>query len=199
MLDLDKNKFNKLTAIEEIGHDKHGHVLWLFKCDCGKETKVAFTLVKNGHTKSCGCFKYESKNIKHGKANSRIYKIWQGMINRCYNKNSKAYKYYGEIGIKVCDRWHNFNNFYKDTKNTYSDNLSLDRYPNNSGDYESTNFRWATNEEQQINKKRTKLYNYNGELLCIPEIARRLNISKYTLYGRLKNGWSIERATTKLI
>lgn len=198
MKDLIGEKFHKLTIIENKGIDKDGHTNYLFRCDCGNETKVALTLVKNGHTKSCGCMKYESKNIKHGKCSSRIYRIWSSMLTRCHNENSKSYKYYGEKGIKVCERWHNFDNFYEDTKNNYSDELSLDRYPNNNGNYEPNNFRWATTTEQQINKNRTKLYNYNGELLCIPEISKKSGISKYTMYSRVAKGLPPEKTIYKV-
>ena len=37
------------------------------------------------------------------------------MKDRCYNERAKQYKYYGEKGVIVCDRWlENFDNFLCD-------------------------------------------------------------------------------------
>lgn len=56
--------------------------------------------LKYNKGKSCGCFK-----TPHGKCNTRLYRIWKHMKIRCYNKNNKDYKNYGERGITICDEW----------------------------------------------------------------------------------------------
>ena len=61
-------------------------------------------------------------------SNTRLYNIWEGMKQRCYNSNVKAYKYYGAKDIKVCEKWLNFENFMQwSLNNGYSDNLTIDR------------------------------------------------------------------------
>lgn len=81
------------------------------------------------------------------------------MKNRCFNERVKCYKYYGGRGIKVCERWMKFENFYEDMKDEYSDSLTLDRIDSN-GDYEPSNCRWATWKEQQNNRRNNRVSNY---------------------------------------
>lgn len=87
----------------------------------------------------------------HGMADTPIHKLWVGMKTRCYNKNVKIYKYYGGRGIKVCDRWHQFINFYEDMGDRPK-GLQLDRI-NNDGDYSPENCRWVTPKENNPSNK----------------------------------------------
>ena len=74
------------------------------------------------------------------------------MKQRCLNKNHTAYRYYGQRGIKICDRWlESFDNFLEDMGEA-PNNLTLDRI-NNDGNYEKGNCRWITMDEQFKNKR----------------------------------------------
>jgi hypothetical protein len=94
---------------------------------------------------------------------TRIYHIWDGIVQRCTNFNDSTYKDYGGRGIKVCPEWQTFKGFYADNGESYSkhveefgeDNTTADRWPNNDGNYEKSNFRWATIKEQCGNKRDT--------------------------------------------
>ena len=89
---------------------------WNCKCDCGNEVVVMGKCLTNGNTKSCGCLKKENAkqiNFSHGKSTTPIYRVWRTMLSRCENKNTINYYLYGKRGIKVCDSWHKFINFYK--------------------------------------------------------------------------------------
>lgn len=88
---------------------------------------------------------------RHGMFDHPLYKLWQGMKNRCENKNSDSYKYYGARGITICERWHSFDNFVADVGDR-PPGRSLDRI-NNDGDYEPGNVRWATQLEQVKNSR----------------------------------------------
>lgn len=131
---------------------------------------------------------------KHGLSNHFLHSTWRSIMTRCYNKNSRAYKWYGAKGVKVCQRWHEFINFYNDVINTHTDGCSIDRFPNKQGDYEPSNFRWATSNQQGRNKNDTKLHLYNGEMRCIPEISELTGVGKDILYGRLRSGETIDEA-----
>ena len=156
---LEKKKYNRLTPIE-IAY-KRGRVnYWLCKCDCGKSVIVREPNIKNGHTKSCGCIrvermKLENPKYNHGLRYHRLNSIWRGMKTRCYNQKSLEYSNYGGRGIKVCDEWKNdFKAFYDwAMSNGYRDNLTIDRI-NPFGNYEPSNCRWATYEEQAKNKRK---------------------------------------------
>ncbi len=99
----------------------------------------------------------------HGLANkTRLYSTWKSMRQRCYNKNNIGYKNYGGRGITVCDEWDDFSKFNNwALSNNYNKNLSIDRI-NNDGNYEPTNCRWATSQEQADNKRELIITNSTG-------------------------------------
>lgn len=118
------------------------------------------------------------------------------MVKRCTNPKQQSYRYYGGKGVTVCDRWlAGFENFLADMGER-PDGMTLDRYPNASGNYEPGNCRWATPRMQQSNTSANVLLEFNGETKHISEWARSLGTHRETLVGRLRRGWSVERALT---
>lgn len=180
---------------------------WLCLCECGKYKEVAGTSLQQGNTRSCGCLSVEVKqvvNLIHG--NSRVgkmtaeYRAWLKMISRCYNKNHNSYENYGGRGIKVCDRWLNsFANFLLDMGQKPSASHSLDRFPNNDGDYEPGNCRWATKKEQENNKRRTIILKYKGVEKSISYWCDELGLRYGLVQNRLQMGYSVEDALEKPI
>ena len=134
------------------------------------------------------------KKQMHGKFNTRIYRIWGNMKGRCYCKSRREYKNYGNRGITVCDEWlHDFQAFYDWAMNNgYNENLTLDRKDVN-GNYEPSNCRWITNEEQQSNKRYNKMITYSGETRSLAQWAREYNMCYKTLQKRIDK-WGTERA-----
>lgn len=114
------------------------------------------------------------------------------MLDRCRRPNNHAFASYGARGIKVCQRWHSFENFAADMGERPSTRHSLDRIDNN-GSYEPGNVRWATPAEQVRNTRRSVLLTMDGKTLCVADWATELGISRYTLYDRLRRGWTPSR------
>lgn len=93
--------------------------------------------------------------FKHGEWLSAEYRSWGAMKSRCLNPNSHAYSRYGGRGITVCDRWRDdFAAFLSDMGRRPSPQHTLDRFPDQSGNYEPGNCRWATAKEQIANQRR---------------------------------------------
>ena len=117
------------------------------------------------------------------------------MMNRCYNLNASNFYNYGGRGIKVCEWWHNINNFIEDVKDWGLDKrgITLDRIDNN-GDYCKENCRAATAKQQNNNKNNCLNYNYSGCNYNLMQLCEKFNLNYQTTYSRLKKGWSVEEA-----
>lgn len=153
--DLIGLRFGRLTVVEKVGKTKNRDTLWRCKCICGKETVHKGTHLKSGRSQSCGCLRIELRTT-HGGADTRLYRIWRNMKQRCRNPNSTSYKHYGALGVGVCVEWENFGGFQKwAIENGYKDDLTIDRI-DPEGNYEPINCRWATYAEQQHNKRKDK-------------------------------------------
>lgn len=196
-IDLSGMKFGRLTVLE-FAFNKSRRSYWKCKCECGNHKIIEGYKLKTGHTKSCGCLsrenfeKLKNMSIKHNLCNTRLYRAWINMKNRCYNKKLKEYKNYGGRGIKVCDEWKNdFLVFYKwSIENGYSDDLTIDRIDVN-GNYEPSNCRWTTIEIQANNKTNNHFITYNNQTLTINQWARKLNIPRETIKTRLGKKYPI--------
>jgi hypothetical protein len=100
---------------------------------------------------------------------------------------------YGARGIGVCERWGSFRNFYEDMSPSYSDDLTIERIDVN-GPYSRENCRWATNMEQQSNKRNNRVLVYCGEEMHLAELCRRSGVSKMMMLMRLNRGMTAEQA-----
>lgn len=167
-------------------------------CDCGKQVDVTTSHLKDGHTKSCGCLKHDTKaQLKHGMSHSKIDEIYKGMKARCYNKNSKAFPRYGGRGITICDEWlSDKKKFFEWAfENGYKDGLTIDRI-DNDGMYEPSNCRWSTYKVQANNTSKNRRVKWNGESHSLAEWQDILGISQKTIGYRLRRGWTVADALT---
>lgn len=116
----------------------------------------------------------------------RVKKCWDHMFDRCYNPRCMAYERYGAKGIKVAERWYDFDSFYKDVGDPETTKLSIDRI-DNSGNYEPGNVRWATAREQALNQATSALSIImdNGVRISQTEAAERLQCLPRSIAKRL--------------
>jgi len=200
-------RFGKLVVLEATARRSAGSVKWLCLCDCGNKVEVSSGNLRSGHTLSCGCHKKEAtgktcKRIftKHGhgktKAQTPTYRSWLHMKDRCNNPNNTEYKNYGGRGIKVCERWCDYSNFFADMGERPK-GKTLDRKDVN-GNYEPSNCQWATNKEQGNNKRTNRLIEYNGEIQTITRLAEKYKVRRSNLYYRLSHGYTVEEAIKKI-
>lgn len=151
-VDLTGKRFGRLTAVSVVSmaaarkpDHKYQDTVWLCRCNCGIVKHVTRGNLKNGSTISCRCFRDVQGAHSH---KHPLWKRWSIMHDRCNNPKSKDWRRYGGRGIKVCERWNSFPYFLADMEATFFVGATLDRYPNNDGDYEPDNVRWATPKEQ---------------------------------------------------
>lgn len=186
--DLTNQRYGRLVVLEYAGRTNSNKPLWKCQCDCGNIHITTFASLRSGECISCGCYQKETigkLRRTHGCSNTRLYKIWKSIRQRCYNTNDAQYFRYGGRGIKLCDEWQDFVNFKTWSENNgYSSLLTIDRI-NNDGNYEPSNCRWADMKTQTRNRRNTCKVEYNGNLITVKELSEQYNVNYYKLYDRI--------------
>ena len=162
-LDVMNARFGMLTVVGEtpIG-SHHQRRVWV-RCDCGSPEKIVrLAQLRRGGTTSCGCYhraiRLHGVSTRHGDSRhgaiAAEYHCWTSMKSRCLNPSSTHFRHYGGRGIKICQRWlDSYEDFLADMGRRPSAKHSIDRYPDNDGDYEPGNCRWATHSQQMKNRR----------------------------------------------
>lgn len=196
--DLTGKQFGYLRVIKP-GGSKNNRVVWVCECECGNIATITTQSLTTGNTKSCGCHKYGGR-LSHGESRNsqtRLYRIWSGMKNRCTNETHIGFHLYGGKGIKVCEEWKSFENF-RDwaNKNGYNDSLTIDR-KDSSKDYEPENCRWVSYKEQSNNTNRNHYIEAFGETKTISEWSDVYGVPQKTIAARVNLlEWSSEDAVS---
>lgn len=207
MRDLTGLKADRLSIQACVGKTKWGTPLWRCICICGKEVIIeSSNLTRNLDGKkpqSCGCYRDDlivKRHTTHGETlngrDTKEHMAWSSMLKRCRNPNTKNYHLYGGVGVKVCKRWMRFENFLQDVGRAPSKKHSLDRWPNNNGNYEPGNVRWATSKEQLNNLRTNVLITAFGKTQTQQQWSDETGIARDTLAWRIKSGRKPEEALT---
>jgi hypothetical protein len=184
-------------GVQEIGCN----TLWKVLCECGKIVIMSNQklMIKGKYrVEACAVCGHKQGAVRrqtHNKSRTKMYHCYYIMMNRCRNPNVDSYPHYGGRGIKVCERWHSYENFYNDMGER-PEGMSIERVDAN-GDYCPENCKWATNAEQQRNKTNNRYLTVNGEKKLLIDWAKEYRIPRSTMYSRLDRGWSDERAVTQ--
>lgn len=192
-------KYGHWLVVEPSGTDRSGNARYLCRCDCGTERPVlGFSLVR-GDSKSCGCKRAQiwRENTKpwRNRRRSKLKSVHNQMIYRCHKEGHPYYEWYGARGIKVCDRWHDFLNFYLDMG--YPEpGQTIERIDNARG-YEPGNCCWVTMKEQARNKRGLHVIEHAGKRWCATDLAHEHGMHPQTLMARMKRGMSASEALAK--
>lgn len=202
-INLEGLSFNRLTVIKEQKVLNRRGAFWLCKCSCGKELVVGSQSIRNGHTKSCGCFALDKlrKMVKEKAAQRAkyrtlkgvsicvgpVYAAWRNMHIRCKDARKDGYKDYGGRGISVDLSWNDFQVFAKDM-GPRPKGFSLERVHNNRG-YSKENCLWASAKQQALNRRSNILITLGSETYPLSVWSENLGVNYHKLYWlcRTKN------------
>lgn len=169
------------------------HRYAVFECECGRTAALYIPNVITGKSTRCLDCKAIART-RHGLANSPEYQSWVGMRHRCLNPGCDCFENYGGRGITICERWiDSVETFIEDMGPRPSLKHSIDRIDVN-GNYEPSNCRWATPQEQTQNRRNTRYVMVDGERRRLWDECLRLGIKPVTVWARMRNGMSPEEA-----
>ena len=194
--DISGQRFGKLVV---IAHERTGReAMWRVRCDCGGEMVARGTRLREGTTVDCGCGVHDRRSNstkRHGMTETRTWRVWKGMLSRATNQNDKDWMRYGGRGITVCDEWRTFEGFFA-SMGECPPNLTLERVDVN-GNYCPENCVWATQKQQQRNRRNNRRVEYRGRLVPLSQACEEAGagVDWHKARNRmLKCGWSVQRA-----
>ena len=199
-IDMTGQVFGQLTVLKRA-HNVGSRTMWLCRCTCGVEKPIITHCLRSGIVISCGCFHNKKTGDifrTHGMSQTKLYKVYTAMRQRCEIPHHPSYQDYGLRGITVCEEWRNDRTKFFDwaLSNGYADNLSIDRINNDLG-YSPDNCRWADTKVQSMNKRSTRLITVDGITKSLVDWLQIYPVTRRTFYERIENGWDEVTALTK--
>lgn len=198
-VDITGMRFGRLLALRPNGTVGR-KVMWDCRCDCGALRTIRGTDLRAG-VASCGCANNDATraaNTTHGRSDTKTYRVWRSMRQRCSESVSSesARRNYIGRGIRVCKRWESFEAFVEDMGMAPA-GLTIDRKNNNLG-YFKANCRWVDHKAQARNRRGNRLITAFGETKVLAEWAedKRCSVTPDGIAARLERGWGVERAIT---
>lgn len=194
MIDLTGQRFAR-WLVKSRDETTSRPTVWFCVCDCGTEKRVIGRSLRNGRSKSCGCWASQ-ENVRrfttHGMHKHPAYFSWRAMLNRCNLPGDPGYPEYGARGIVVCDQWRTFEQFWEDMGPTWQKGLSIDRMEVN-GNYEPNNCRWATAKQQANNRRDNQIIPTAHGPMTVSEASQYFGVNRSTIMRRMRDGWDRNR------
>jgi len=177
--------------IEVVRFATPGGRLVIGRCVCGSEKPHEARHIKSGRIRSCGCNPDAMKgDVK------RMYRIWQGIKQRCLNPLSRDYAGYGGRGIRVSLRWRrSFWAFLADMGTRPSVRHSVGR-KDNDGPYCADNCEWQLPDKQTRNMRSNVWIQIGNERLTVTDWCKRFGVKRVTAYWRISQGWDPVKAVS---
>jgi hypothetical protein len=183
------------------GSSTNGNSLWECLCECGKNFITQGDCLKRINHISCGCYKNQLVSLRtkthglsyrggHNTPFKSEYTTWVEIRQRCRNPKSTAYKNYGGRGIKICDRWQDFENFFADMGQKPTPNHCIERI-DNDGDYTPENCKWATRMEQARNTRKNIYLTIEGVKKPFSQLVSESGVKYMTAFSRYRKGLPI--------
>lgn len=196
--------YGRLTVVRDWGRDKGKNIKWMCLCKCGNTSVVLASSLKRGSTQSCGCLQKEVSvncHTRHGKHDTKVYRAWRNMLDRCKNKCNTSYERYGARGVHVCDEWDpdkggSFEAFYG-CMGDPSEGESLDKDLRGGIGcliYSPDTCSWQTAITQASHTRQVRWLELDGKRQSLSQWSRDLCVAKELLSGRLRSGWSVREA-----
>ncbi len=185
-------------VVERYSHFENKNSFWHCRCDCGQKCLSRAKTLLLGSKKTCGLNGHRWKPDSVTGITTQYaseYGSFCNMWDRCTNPNHKGWKNYGGRGVTICDNWKTFDKFFEDMGPKPTPKHTIEREDGNVG-YEPMNCRWATVAEQNRNKRNSVYVEYQGRRLLLMDLCTEMGLDRSAIYGRLKNGWDIERSLT---
>lgn len=191
--------FNRLTLVEhDIGRSGDGHRISLWLCECGEHAEIAFSRVKSGATKSCGCLIREANHATHRGRYTSEYSSWMAMRRRCLNADDKDYPRYGGRGITVCAEWAESFAAFRDHMGARPGGTTLDRIDSN-GHYEPGNCQWSDTTDQARNRRNSLIWHIKGQRFeSISDAAKAFSVSEQTIHRWVNGAFDARRNSTTM-
>lgn len=192
LINIEGLRFGRLTVLTRAQDAREA--MWLCRCECGAETVAQGSGLRSGKRVSCGCTKGDAR-ATHRLSADPIYKVWSGMMSRCYDSRAAGFKNYGGRGISVCDAWRESPAQVLADMGPRPPGMTMERKDSN-GDYSPTNCIWASHATQARNRRTNRRITINGETLCLMDWCARFGLHYSTAATRLRSGMSPELAVT---
>lgn len=122
------------------------------------------------------------------------WRSWHSMTRRCRDLKHVCSKNYGRKGIKVCDRWLNFDNFLADMGFRPKDHI-ISRQ-DHTKDYSKDNCLWEHRSLSGRNRRTEIPITINGVTRCLEDWSRISGVAAGTIRRRLRSGWEPDKLLT---